>query len=249
LITPPVQTGQDDKLLAYEADNIAIASELGIQHFDAYWLTKNNGGDALLSDGTHLNSLGTRIMADGLKPYFQGGTTLPVHLLSFTATKIYNGVTLNWSTASEQSSSEFVVQRSNNGRDFTSIGSVKAAENSTSTINYSFLDANSLKGSNFYRIKINNNSGSSNFSKVVLISNAESSQLFLSPNPAKDVINVQFTGNLQSKIELLDMSGRLLKSLDLKTTGLSSTSLDISNLSPGSYILKVGADRKQFVKL
>ena len=74
---------------------------------------------------------------------------LPVELIEFQAKDLGNSKSqLNWSTASEVNSDYFEVLRSENGRDFTSIGTVTAAGDSDQTIHYSFQDESPILNRN-----------------------------------------------------------------------------------------------------
>lgn len=74
---------------------------------------------------------------------------LPVTLVSFKATASGNNVILNWSTASEVNSAYFDVIRSNDGKNFSKIGQVKASGKAAI---YTFTDVNPLTGINYYQL-------------------------------------------------------------------------------------------------
>jgi len=71
--------------------------------------------------------------------YYTIGTTntltspLPVELTDFSAKKAGKEVNVIWNTVSERNTDVFTVQRSANAIDFTDIGNVKAAGNTTSS--------------------------------------------------------------------------------------------------------------------
>jgi hypothetical protein len=52
---------------------------------------------------------------------------LPVHLITFTAQLKDNQALLNWQVENEQNFDRYQIERSPNGKDFTAIGAVKAA--------------------------------------------------------------------------------------------------------------------------
>jgi hypothetical protein len=65
-----------------------------------------------------------------------------------------NDVELNWSTASEENNSHFVVERSVDSENFMAIGQlVNGAGNATSINAYSSFDLNVPVGALYYRIK------------------------------------------------------------------------------------------------
>jgi hypothetical protein len=77
----------------------------------------------------------------------------PVSLTSFTGKKANNGVELKWQTASELNNNYFEVLRSENGKDFTSIGTIKGNGTSQEIRNYNFTDVNPVSGANYYQLK------------------------------------------------------------------------------------------------
>jgi hypothetical protein len=62
-------------------------------------------------------------------------------------------------------------------------------------------------------------------------------ELSIYPNPATTELTIAWSNPVVSDIRLFDLTGRLLKTVP---GTLSNTSLDVSDLTPGLYILKVG---------
>ena len=71
----------------------------------------------------------------------------------------------------------------------------------------------------------------------------------LYPNPAKDVVNVQCTMNNSQSVEVYDVFGKLIRTVNADG-GL--TRVNVSDLAPGMYFVRVATDKgavtKQFVK-
>ncbi len=115
--------------------------------------------------------------------------TLPVSLLSFTATLNNKAVDLNWSTATETNTKNYNIQRSYNGMQFQNVGSVNAAGNSSKKIDYHFTDADALQTSAnkiFYRLQITDNDGKITFSGVASVNILPGGNvLVVYPNPVK----------------------------------------------------------------
>jgi hypothetical protein len=63
----------------------------------------------------------------------------------------------------------------------------------------------------------------------------------ISPNPAKDQLNVSFPSGISENYFLLDAQGR--KVLAGKLTG-TNTTIDISKLAAGNYLVQVGEEKK-----
>jgi len=70
------------------------------------------------------------------------------------------------------------------------------------------------------------------------------SKVFVFPNPVKT--NLKVAGvDKNAKINLLDLSGKLLQSI---TAQDNSTDIDVSALSPGLYLLQIGEQVIKFIK-
>lgn len=113
----------------------------------------------------------------------------------FTAEKDGALSLLKWSTLQEQNTASFVVERGIDGVTFEKIGSVKAAGNSVSTINYNFVDASPAVGVNYYRIKRMDKDGKFTYSEVRSLTFDVKGKVSITPNPATDKIVVTIPGN------------------------------------------------------
>lgn len=66
------------------------------------------------------------------------------------------------------------------------------------------------------------------------------------PNPAQGVLNVQSLGDADMHLDLIDVCGKVVKSLQLRESG----KIDLSNLSAGIYLLKAESEQgRQYVKI
>jgi hypothetical protein len=72
--------------------------------------------------------------------YVTAGPSVPVQLVSFTATKSSNDVKLDWKTASEINNDHFDIEKSSNGLDFKTITTVKGNGTTAKVSLYSMLD-------------------------------------------------------------------------------------------------------------
>ncbi|MEN0006324.1 MAG: choice-of-anchor B family protein [Bacteroidota bacterium] len=142
----------------------------GIQVFDmsdptdvvrtAYYDTYTNHTDYAGSDGAwgvypflpSGNILGSDIL-NGLFVLELTSSALPVEWLTFDATRIDASVQLHWATATETNSDRFEVERSTDGKNFKTIGTITAAGNSTYRKDYNFQDNDPAVGQNYYRLR------------------------------------------------------------------------------------------------
>ncbi|WP_187270060.1 Ig-like domain-containing protein [Pontibacter qinzhouensis] len=180
-------------------------------------------------------------------------STYPVSLTNFTAQLHAYGVTLKWSTASEQDNDFFEVQRSLDGIEFTTVGKVKGAGNSRLKIDYNYLDAHAPAGLLYYRLKQNDFDGTYEFSKLVTVTSKGTiaTQLVQAyPNPFTSYLSVELPATTEgkAKLQLLDLQGRIVltKAIHL-LEGMNQLDVATEHLSKGMYILTVsgnGIDQK-----
>lgn len=109
---------------------------------------------------------------------------LPVELVYFDATLTNGQVGLSWETASEFNSSYFDVLRSDDGKNWSSIGTLPAQGTSQTTLDYFFIDQNPLSGVSYYRLKVVDLNGSFHTSDIQSINNSRKvNQVKIYPNP------------------------------------------------------------------
>ena len=79
--------------------------------------------------------------------------SLPVKFVGFSVTPSNNTVLVQWSTADEISAGVFEIERSADGNNWTRIGTVAAAGNTSMQTNYTFTDRSVVAPVAYYRIK------------------------------------------------------------------------------------------------
>jgi len=168
-----------------------------------------------------------------------GTAPLPVSLLNFDAVKQTNSVLLKWTTENEVNALQFIVERSSNGIDYNSIGSVMA-NNTSGTNYYSFPDDHPVTGINYYRLQAVDRNTTFKYSPVVKIKfGAGADKILLYPNPVSNGrLTVTTPVNCYSA-QLFDAAGRLIRVYQL--TGRNNN-LVLHGISKGIYQLKIVAD-------
>ena len=174
-------------------------------------------------------------------------TPLPVELISFDGAATDNGIELSWATASEQDNSHFEVERSADGKAFEQVGKVDGHGNSSTKISYSYTDFAPLSGLSYYRLKQVDFNGQYEYSNLVAVSveanSADALQVVLAPNPCPDG-NCQISirnasGAQETRLELTDLSGRVLYNTTVQHAGNRTATLPMQELQryKGLYIL------------
>ncbi len=165
--------------------------------------------------------------------------TVPLELLSFEAAKKGADVLLNWQTTNEHNTSHFDVQRSTNGKQFFSIGTVKS-NNKTTLNTYDFADKNLPSGTLYYRLEQFDDDGKSTFSPIRSIEKSDKFYYEMSPNPTSDILtingNADYTMNMT--VEVFNELGVQLYQKTAKITeGAFQHKVDMRSFAEGTYLV------------
>ena len=174
---------------------------------------------------------------------FQVTSVLPVVLVQFIASKNSDGTNeLLWTTSQEENSSYFDVQRSADGGNWQSIGTVAAKGNSSVASNYTFVDAHPMSSINYYRLKMVDLDGKFAYSKVVSVNTGASTEsLVIYNNPFTDMIRLKLNTGMTENVTftVTDMLGKVY----LRQSSNIQTGDNLINLNPqvaaGFYILHI----------
>lgn len=216
----------------------------------------SGGGDEIFANGpgspcgcgapTNSSSLAT--------VYSYSSIVLGAELTSFDAQKSNQAIALSWLTASEQNNNYFNIERSSNGKSFTTIGQVKGSGTTASSNKYNFIDNNPLSGVNYYRLNAVETSGKTAFSKIVTVdfSSKGSNKLVAYPNPTKSALNVNYESidDASLNIQVLDMTGKVHLTKQMEgLKGDNNIRLDIDNLPNGAYFMRINDSSTKFFKM
>ncbi len=161
-------------------------------------------------------------------------STLPISLKDFVATSETDKVILNWSTASELNTANFIIQASADGSSFTSIGTENAIGSGRNS--YQFTDNNPTNGLNYYRLKSVDKDGNFSFSKIVKVEfSISNAQLSIYPNPVANILKLK--GNHINTVQVIDNVGRVIKFISLKDK--SNPNIFVGSMEKGFYHLRV----------
>lgn len=167
--------------------------------------------------------------------------TLPLQLLSFTATAITNGARLAWATANEYNSKGFTIERSLDGTNFSAIGSAASkAGPSGGNYTYAYTDNGLLNGfTYYYRLLQTDLNGNAIYSEVRSIQLAgENNIITVYPNPVKTVAHVVTGKSITAAVSLLTINGKTVWQ-QAKQTINGSLDVPMANLPAGVYMLQV----------
>jgi hypothetical protein len=173
-----------------------------------------------------------------------GTGILPIILSGFNAVLNDGVVDLNWTTATESNSDHFSVQQSTNaGASWNEIGTVAAAGNSTSPLNYSFVDSKPAQGTSEYRLQLIDKDGKYTYSDVKAVQQGIVTGVNIYPNPAHDYVNITLSGTAGESmlIRLFNPAGQLLQEKNIANAGGTTVPIAVSSYPEGNYLIVVSA--------
>lgn len=229
------------------------------------YVTNTNGtGDAAFKnngDGTYtIFALSTNNAILATKT---DANVLPVTISSFNAAIRNNAVAVNWTTETESNNKGFEVQKSIDGRNFSTIGFVttKALNGiSNNSLSYSFEDTKVLDGRSFYRLKQIDKDGKFALSNVQAVEFAFTGALTIKAieNPVRNNIglNIKTSERRTIQINVTNALGTLVFTKQyIITAGENNLQLPAIQLPKGSLFVtvkdvqKAQETRLQIIKL
>ncbi len=160
---------------------------------------------------------------------------LPVDFISFNATKENTATRLTWKVGTEQNLKGYEIEKSTDGRQFTSVGFVPANGQAT----YTFTDPQINQGAVFYRIRNVDLDGKFKYSNILSLKNGASSLVFNAfPLPDTNKLTIQHEAAFNNwKINITFSNGTVVKRI-IPAKGSLETIVNVSALKSGVYILQ-----------
>ena len=171
--------------------------------------------------------------------------SLPVHLISFQGNiNKNNKVTLNWTVADNETAKSFEIERSFNGRDFTTAAVVFATENRDNE-KYTYYETVNTNDKVMYRLKMIDKNHEADYSKILIfqLKSAITNNIKIIGNPVNDKLTFSYTASATQVVDVkvYDMAGRVV--LNNKVNGLEGSnmiSLPLSStFKAGMYVVEV----------
>ena len=188
------------------------------------------------------NNTNRGVIVDDIEIVASATSSLPVQLISFTGEIRNEQTVLNWKTAAEINNKHFVIERSANGNQYESIGTV-AAGTSNGVNSYSFTDAKLKSGTNFYRLRQVDADGAYKYSKVVIVrlqKGNEAIKVFPTIATSNINFNLSTVNATNATVSIYDTNGKMLiRSQKSLTAGANQQGVDVSNLRSGAYFFRI----------
>lgn len=173
--------------------------------------------------------------ADGGFSYYEiSFSTLPVQWQSFTAKKQITDVLLNWQTAAEQNTQDFVIQHSTDGQQWQQIGIVAAAGNSNALNNYQFVHSKPVTGNNYYRLLQRDKNGNTTYSTIETVQFTTATAAFTIANNTVTNGLLRVAVTTPTTLRFFTANGQLLQQFKL-TQG--NHTLAVGTYAKGIYFI------------
>jgi hypothetical protein len=215
-----------------------------------YIPTQSNFGTNENIDSDPINGLVSNILVvsgdavQNISAGFQPAAALSVTLLNFNGQALGQKAKLNWKVSDEKDFSNYEIQKSYNLKEFSTIGKIIGQNKQQ----YSFDDNNTENKVNYYRLKMIDNDGSFNYSKVISLDFRKENLFVQTENPIMNATFNLFTNAKASNIEILTLLGSPVK---FNISEINKNTFKISILSPitsGIYFVKVNNGYTQITR-
>lgn len=180
---------------------------------------------------------------------------LPANWLSFEAQReSWNEVALQWEVSDETDSRGYEIRRSSDGIDFSAIGFMDPAANSTGNHVYNFDDVNAGSDQTwYYRLAEMDFNGQASLSEVVRVEGSlnnlsNDAILEVFPTVASDALQMrgQVGEAATLQISLIDLTGKTVYSNTLQlSSGSFSQQISVTDLPNGIYIYRANLGQAQ----
>jgi hypothetical protein len=221
----------------------------------ANWVIQN-WGDHTYMTGSYTATLnGTYDMvleyfedgADNRVSFDMNSVILPIQLVQFSGSLQQEQTLLTWVTSEASNTDHFIVEKSNDGRQFKSIGQVNAAAGiaTASGIRFTFTDAASFTGTQYYRLRSVDKEGLNNYSEILTIKNntAGAARIYPTIVPPNTFLWLQTGKQLENvTITVTDIMGRAVMQQHASVTGGNQTTsfaLPWLRMIKGTYVVQV----------
>jgi hypothetical protein len=180
---------------------------------------------------------------------------LKTDLLSVQGKLANQLATIRWLTDSEAGNAVFEIERSDDGRNFRTIGTVIGSPVQGSSGTYSFIDPVAVGRNTYYRIKVKEGTAF-NYSKLVLLGTDLQFSIRSLVNPFTEQVSFDVIApeDATARLMIIDAFGKLIHQSSVRLyKGLNPVAVkEVANLAKGSYVLRLQAndwiDSRKIVK-
>jgi hypothetical protein len=181
--------------------------------------------------------------------YWCPSIALATAITDFTATPNGKYINLQWTNANEQNNTNYEIQISTDGQNFTGFGETESNPASAGTAakyQYQYnLDQAPVGGKLYFRIKETDATGKVTYSEILVVSPGTADAAPVSyqvyPNPAANSLVFQFNTQQTGRylLELVSTAGQVVQQKAVTLTGTSQIRMDLNpQPAKGLYFLR-----------
>lgn len=170
-------------------------------------------------------------------------TVLPVTFSSFTASLSTGKVICNWTTENDLGNNYFLLERSEDGRNFSEVAtvSVNKAGKYQATDNTADLTGKTVV---FYRVKQVDLDGRFSYTNILSVKLADAQTgVVITPNPFRESVSVSFTASVAgiAEVKIINLAGQMTSSKQYAAVkGANSLLVNgLGGLQRGMYMVQV----------
>jgi len=151
----------------------------------------------------------------------------------------YDQVELGWTNDTGYKNDNFEIERSKDGNNWESIGTVESLSIDDTPNYYRSDDANPFEGFNYYRVKVTYLDGSEEYTETKRVTIADLEDFGIFPNPTQETVNVSLKGyeGKDIEIQVVNQLGRRVQSVRLINVTDSTYQLELNSVQNGIYSL------------
>jgi len=215
-----------------------------IQLFNCENSSVTNAADVVVTDNNLTIPLGN--VAWDVAFSAVNKASLPVTLAKFYGANINNSNNLYMTMTNAENMRSIIVERGATTTAFSTLGYVDIAKGVNG--NHLFIDAQPLKGDNFYRLRMVNLDGSFKYSNSILLKNTAANIAFY-PNPVKNALSINMTGLPHDlyTITITDTGGKILQSKNYNNNSAGALNIPFNQYAAGVYMVKITNSKNDFI--
>lgn len=170
-------------------------------------------------------------------------TNSPTHCggnLIVNINNLDNAVAMDWEMERTAGDFTFVVQRSNDGLEYSVLATMPQSQNEGMN-EYSFTDYFPKKGNAFYRVELLEQGQHLAYSDAMRVQRFAASEMFMTyPNPVADKLVIEPSNGVHTAVraDVLNVQGQKVQSEKIKE-GAMNHSIDMSSMRAGTYFVRL----------
>ncbi len=174
---------------------------------------------------------------------------LPIELKYFKANSNNENILIEWGTVTEINNKSFTVFKSSDGLNWSAIGEIKGAGNSSANKDYSFPDKNPDMGTNYYYLmQTDYNGNTKKYNMISVDYGSKNEEINLFPNPSNDKVIISSISNFIDPVfEIYDTMGNKVD-VPFQKQNDFSMELNTAELPKGTYAIKIINLQKVVIK-